>query len=63
VIALEFVAEFDLKNLVEGDTAMRYRRAVLEPGGSRPAQELVQGFLGREVSMQALRGWLQSATR
>jgi thimet oligopeptidase len=63
VIALEFFAEFDLKNLVEGDTAMRYRRAVLEPGGSRPAQELVQGFLGRAVSMQALRGWLQSASR
>jgi thimet oligopeptidase len=61
VIALEFFAEFDLKNLVEGDTAMRYRRAVLEPGGSRPAQELVQGFLGREVSMEALRGWLRAA--
>jgi thimet oligopeptidase len=63
VIALEFFTEFDLKNLVEGDTAMRYRRAVLEPGGSKPAQELVQGFLGREVSMQALRGWLQVATQ
>jgi thimet oligopeptidase len=61
VIALEFFAEFDLKNPVEGDTAMRYRRAVLEPGGSRPAQELVQGFLGREVSMEALRGWLRAA--
>jgi len=61
VIALEFFAEFDLKNLVEGETAMRYRRAVLEPGGSKPAQELVQGFLGREASMDALRGWLQAA--
>jgi thimet oligopeptidase len=61
VIALEFFAEFDLKNLVGRETAMRYRRAVLEPGGSKPAQELVQGFLGREVSMEALRGWLQGA--
>jgi thimet oligopeptidase len=58
VIALEFFAEFDTKNLIAGDTAMRYRRAVLEPGGSKPAQELVQGFLGREVSMQALKGWI-----
>ncbi|QMV19259.1 peptidase M3 [Granulicella sp. 5B5] len=58
VIALEFFTQFDLKNLVEGDTAMRYRRAVLEPGGSKPARELVQGFLGREVSMSALRGWI-----
>ena len=58
VIALEFFAEFDTKNLVAGDTAMRYRRAVLEPGGSKPARELVQGFLGREVSMNALQSWI-----
>ncbi len=58
VIALEFFAEFDTKNLIAGDTAMRYRRAVLEPGGSKPAKELVQGFLGREVSMKALQSWI-----
>jgi thimet oligopeptidase len=61
VIALEFFTQFDLKNLVAGETAMRYRRAVLEPGGSKPAAELVQSFLGREVSMDALRGWLQAS--
>jgi thimet oligopeptidase len=37
---------------------MRYRRAVLEPGVSKPARELVQAFLGREVSMTALKGWI-----
>ncbi len=37
---------------------MRYRREVLEPGGSKPARELVQAFLGREVSMDALKGWI-----
>jgi thimet oligopeptidase len=58
VMALEFFAEFDGKNLLEGPAAMRYRRAVLEPGGSRPARELVQEFLGREVSMGALRAWI-----
>jgi thimet oligopeptidase len=58
VMALEFFAEFDKKNLIEGPVAMRYRREVLEPGGSRPARELVQAFLGREVSMNALRQWL-----
>jgi len=61
VMALEFFAEFDLKNLVSGPTAMRYRREVLEPGGSRPARELVQAFLGREVSMQALKGWIEKS--
>jgi thimet oligopeptidase len=61
VMALEFFAEFkkpDAKDLIEGPTAMRYRRAVLEPGGSRPARELVQAFLGREVSMTALKRWI-----
>jgi len=61
VMALEFFAEFDLKDLVGGPTAMRYRREVLEPGGSRPARELVQAFLGREVSMQALKGWIEKS--
>jgi thimet oligopeptidase len=61
VMALEFFAEFDKENLIEGPVAMRYRRAVLEPGGSRPARELVEAFLGREVRMGALRGWLKAS--
>jgi len=71
VMALEFFAEFTrpgangegAMDLVEGPTAMRYRRAVLEPGGSKPARDLVQAFLGREVSMQALEGWLEASSR
>jgi thimet oligopeptidase len=59
VIALEFFTQFKSST---GDldtaTALRYRQTVLEPGGSRPAQELVQSFLGREVSMNALRSWI-----
>jgi len=58
VMALEFFAEFDAKDLLSGPTAMRYRREVLEPGGSKPAAELVKSFLGREVSMSALKGWI-----
>jgi thimet oligopeptidase len=58
VMALEFFAQFDPNNLIEGPTALRYRREVLEPGGSKPARELVQAFLGREVSMSALRHWI-----
>jgi thimet oligopeptidase len=37
---------------------MRYRKAVLEPGGSKPAQELVQDFLGRQQSMEAFKAWI-----
>jgi len=61
VMALEFFAEFrkpGADDLISGPTAMRYRRAVLEPGGSKPARDLVQAFLGREVSMEALKGWI-----
>jgi len=58
VMALEFFAQFDPSNLIEGPTALRYRREVLEPGGSKPARDLVQAFLGREVSMSALKQWI-----
>jgi len=61
VMALEFFAEFansGEKSALGGETAIRYRRQVLEPGGTRPARELVKAFLGREVSMNALRGWI-----
>jgi thimet oligopeptidase len=66
VMALEFFEEFkktakDPANPFDAATAMRYRRQVLEPGGSKPARQLVQDFLGREVSMQALRGWIQKS--
>ena len=61
VMALEFFAEFnkpDPEDLIDSPTAMRYRREVLEPGGSKPARELVKAFLCREVSMSALRRWI-----
>ena len=35
-----------------------YRRAVLEPGASKPAAELVSDFLGRPQSIDALRNWM-----
>ena len=64
VIALEFFAEFgggralEVEAVLGGETARRYRREVLEAGGSRPARELVQAFLGRETSMTALRDYI-----
>jgi thimet oligopeptidase len=58
VIALDFYAQFDKTNLLDGPTAMRYRRAVLEPGASKPAAELVKDFLGRPQNMDALKSWM-----
>jgi len=58
VIAVDFFAQFDAKNLLAGPTALRYRKAVLEPGSSKPAAELVKDFLGRPQNMDALKKWI-----
>jgi len=58
VIAEDFFHQFESSNLLAPLTALRYRRAVLEPGGSVSANELVRTFLGREQNMDAFRDWL-----
>jgi thimet oligopeptidase len=58
VIALDFFAQFDAANLLGGDTAMRYRKAVLEQGGSRPGRQMVRDFLGRDEEFAAFTRWL-----
>jgi len=58
VIALDFLSQFDKNNLLDGPTAMRYRRAVLEPGASKPAAQLVKDFLGRAQTLDALKTWM-----
>lgn len=58
VIAEDFFEQFDANNLLAGDAPMRYRRAVLEPGGSVSANDLVKNFLGRPQSMEALKRWM-----
>jgi thimet oligopeptidase len=58
VIAEDFFLQFDHKNLLAGDAPMRYRRIVLEPGGSMSANDLVRNFLGRPQNMTALQHWM-----
>jgi thimet oligopeptidase len=58
VIAEDFFQQFDQANLLAGDTPMRYRRVVLEPGGSMSANDLVKSFLGRPQNMTALQNWM-----
>ena len=58
VIAIDFFSQFDKTNLLDGPTAMRYRRAVLEPGATKPAAQLVKDFLGRPQQMDALKTWM-----
>jgi thimet oligopeptidase len=58
VIALDFFGQFDPKDLLSGDAGERYRRMVLEQGGSKPAKELVRDFLGRGEEFAAFSKWL-----
>ena len=58
VIAKDLFSAFQAAGLMDRETALRYRRAILEPGGSRPARELVQDFLGRESGFAPFEAWL-----
>jgi thimet oligopeptidase len=57
-IALDFFAQFDSEDLLEGPAAVRYRKSVLEPGGSKPAAVLVHDFLGRPQSLEPFKAWI-----
>lgn len=58
VIAEDFVTKFDRANLLAPQPAARYRKIVLEPGGSMSANDLVKNFLGRAQNMDALQHWI-----
>ena len=58
VIAEDFFAQFDPANLLASEASMRYRRQVLEPGGSVSANTLVRDFLGRPQNMTAFQHWM-----
>jgi len=58
VIALDFFAQFDPANLLGCAAAAKYRRAVIEQGGSRPGRQMVRDFLGRDEEFSAFTDWL-----
>jgi thimet oligopeptidase len=58
VIAEDFFQQFDHSNLLAGEAPMRYRKVVLEPGGSVSANSLVKNFLGRPQNMAAFQKWM-----
>ena len=58
VIAEDFFTQFDQKNLLAGEAPMRYRRLVLEPGGSTSANDLVKQFLSRPQNITAFQRWM-----
>jgi thimet oligopeptidase len=58
VIALDFFAQFDPADLTGCDAGSRYRKAVLEQGGSKPGRQMVRDFLGRDEEFSAFSEWL-----
>ena len=58
VIADDMFTRFQKEGLRNARTAAQYRKDVLEPGGTRPAAELVHEFLGRDISLDAYRARL-----
>lgn len=53
VIASDMFSEFQKHGLRNPEIADKYRRMILEPGGSKDAAELVRDFLGRDYNFEA----------
>jgi thimet oligopeptidase len=60
VIAKDLFVPFREAGLMSEGPARRYRKAILEAGGSKPAAELVKDFLGRPHSFDAYEAWLNA---
>jgi thimet oligopeptidase len=59
VIAKDMFSAFSAQgDIMKPEMATKYRRAVLEPGGSKPAAKLVEDFLGRPYSFKPYEAWL-----
>ncbi len=59
VIARDLLTPFQRHGLMDPATARRYRDAVLGPGGSKDAADLVRDFLGRDYGFSAYTRWLE----
>ena len=60
VIAKDLLGAFRRDGLMSRPAALRYRKAVLEPGGGAKAADLVRDFLGRDYDFRAFEDWLNA---
>ncbi|MGA3011239.1 MAG: M3 family metallopeptidase [Terracidiphilus sp.] len=63
VIALDFFAQFDPGDLLGCEAGSRYRKLVLEQGGSKPGRQMVRDFLGRDEEFYSFSQWLNEEFR
>jgi thimet oligopeptidase len=59
VIAKDLFSKFDREHMLDPKIATSYRRLVLEPGGTKPAAQLVHDFLGRDFRYDAYEKYLK----
>jgi thimet oligopeptidase len=60
VIAKDLFSVFEKKGLLDPEPASRYRKYVLEPGGSKDAAVLVKDFLQRDYTFDSFARWLNA---
>jgi thimet oligopeptidase len=60
VIAKDMFSVFQQEGLLNEEITQKYRKTVLEPGGSKEANKLIRDFLGRDFSFEAFANWLNS---
>jgi thimet oligopeptidase len=59
VIAKDLFSQFDRDDMLAAGAASKYRKLVLEPGGTKPAAQLVRDFLGRDFRYEAYEKYLR----
>ena len=59
VIAKDLFTRFEAEGLLNPEVAKAYRDAILVPGGSKDARQLVEDFLGRSYNLEAYGAWLK----
>jgi thimet oligopeptidase len=62
VIAKDLFSQFDRTRLLDPAVPTRYRKTVLAPGGSRPAEKLVHDFLKRDFDYKAFEEYVREGT-
>ena len=62
-IAKDIKTAFKAKGLEDPETALRYRRTILDRGGAEDASDLVRAFLGRNNNLDAFKDYLEKGER
>ncbi len=58
VISKDLLSRFETEGMLNKNTALEYRAAVLAPGGSKDAADLIEDFLDRPYSFEPFGKWL-----